>query len=220
MLCEPVRFLWLQVKAEQKRLQDIEDEKSTARKRAEETKRLASLASSAQPSGAAADSSSNCTTAQDDAAVHGAALSQTPAGADTPRTPSSQSTCMDAELTPAVAADLVEHALADAESSAPHRARIDTAGIDGADGAESQTARSVEGPEDELRQLQDLGPLPPPPPPSGYAPRDNVIAGLLAQVMCPSSGVLCVRGQGGLGKTTCTAAMIRDHLGGEFETGA
>eukprot|EP01050_Picozoa_sp_SAG11_P008065 SAG11_NODE_692_length_7698_cov_4.143308_10_plen_929_part_00 len=53
--------------------------------------------------------------------------------------------------------------------------------------------------------------LPPPPLPGGYSPRPDVVNELLRVVTNGGGGALVVRGQGGLGKTTCVAALLHEH---------
>ena len=68
----------------------------------------------------------------------------------------------------------------------------------------------------------DFGLLPPPPLPQGYSERAGVVDMLLRAAVEQGEGggdakakgrggVLCVRGQGGIGKTTCAAALLRGH---------
>ena len=61
-------------------------------------------------------------------------------------------------------------------------------------------------------ELGGLG-LSPPPLPEGFSQREGVLDGLLRGVLEASGAapVLTVRGQGGIGKTTCAAALLRLH---------
>jgi WD40 repeat protein len=110
----------------------------------------------------------------------------------------------------AAEAEAAAAAAAEAEAEAAQaEAEAEDVGVQAAEG----TKLSLEPEPEQAPATTDteFGPLPPPPLPAGYSGRPQVISGLLQAVTTAGEGAMAVRGQGGLGKTTIAAALVRHH---------